>query len=179
MAAKLGCYAAILIAGYGLELSTTKHDRRVQFSMARRKELQGICNDLIDSFVSRYNDLDGYWAIGKFQTYLQSSGSDELCFDLTDGITNREKSPFSLSSSYYRGALRRHLKKRDMPLEWVPEGQIRVLATSPTELVCTIEMTTDLGRGFNSRRNITARPHNPFQEYRSAGKHGPKNQKGE
>ena len=56
-----------------------------ELNMARRKELQGICNDLLDSFVSRYNDLDGYWALGKFQSYLQSNARGKLRFSLGSG----------------------------------------------------------------------------------------------
>ena len=62
----------------------------MEIEMGRRKELKGVCNDLLDNFVSRYNDLDGYWALGKFQTYLRSTSEDRLRFHLVadDGSTS-------------------------------------------------------------------------------------------
>ena len=51
--------------------------------MGRQKELEGICNDLLDSFVHRYNDIDGYWALGKFQAFFQTTHEEQLQFYLT------------------------------------------------------------------------------------------------
>lgn len=147
--------------------------------MARRNEIQGVCNDLLDSFVSRYNDIDGYWALGKFQTYMQSNVAHELCFDLVGRSDTVRKHPFSQTSRYYSGALRRHLKVRTIPLSWVNQGKITIRAASSKELECCIEVVTDLGKVFTSRRDVTAQPYNPKLEQRSSGKFGPKNQKGE
>jgi len=173
-----------MFAGVWVELAHYQKFWIVEFLMARRKELQGVCNDLLDSFVSRYNDLNGYWALGVFQSHLQTSGGGELCFGLTKGPTDLEKSPFLITSTYYRGALRRHLRIRNMPSSWVTDGKIRVRTTSPTEfsptaLACSIELATDLSRKFGACKAINVRPHNPLVEHCSSGKHGPKNQKGE
>ena len=148
--------------------------------MARRKELKGICNDLLDSFVSRYNDLNGYWALGKFQSYLQSSAVETLCFDLTIGSETNGKSRFPITSNYYAGALRRQLNLRHMPLDWVSEGEIKVQSTSSSELVCSIQLTSDLGRRFCAQRHFFVRPYDLLVEFRRIiGEFGPKNQKGE
>ena len=144
--------------------------------MARRKELQGICNDLLDSFVSRYNDLDGYWALGKFQTYLQSNPKRNLSFSLAR--TANEKSPFPQTYKYYRQALERHLRNRNMSSSWVRNANISICKQSPNELECRLSMTTDLGREFTATARVFARPHDPRMELRSGGKHGPTNQLG-
>lgn len=147
-----------------------------EFSMARRKELQGICNDLLDSFNSRYNDLDGYWALGKFQTYLQSSAGQKLTFSLAGTAT--EKSPFPRTQLYYRQALCRHLAIRNMPSSWVGNAYLCVRKHSRTKLECTLRATTDLGREFTATACVYARPHDPQMELRSGVKHGPSRQKG-
>jgi len=46
--------------------------------------------------VSRYNDLNGYWALGLFQGFLRDNLADELCFDLLD-VAQYEKKPFFLT----------------------------------------------------------------------------------
>lgn len=147
--------------------------------MARRNEIQGICNSLLDSFVSRYNDLDGYWALGKFQSYLQTNSDHELCFDLVGKQEIATKNPFSQTASYYHGAFLRNMKVRKLPLDWVTGGQIKVRANSSTELVCSIKITTDQGVSFGAQKSAVVRPHDPMVESRSGLKHGPKNQKGE
>ncbi|VAW04413.1 hypothetical protein MNBD_ALPHA07-2043 [hydrothermal vent metagenome] len=147
--------------------------------MARRLEIQGICNDLLDSFVSRYNDLNGYWALGVFQGFLRANSADELCFDLLDVEQCEIKTVFSQTSNYYQSALQRHLKTRNISSQWVEAGSIKVQRTSSTGLMCRIEIKTDLGRVFASQRHVMARPHDPMFELQSAGKFGPKNQKGE
>lgn len=144
--------------------------------MARRKELQGICNDLLDSFVSRNNDLNGYWALGKFQTYLQLKALPKLTFLLV-GATN-EKSPFPQTQKYYRQAFDRHLSIRNMPSSWIRNANLCVRKRSPTELECRLSVTTYLGREFSATARVFARLHDPRNELCSGGKRGPRNQKG-
>lgn len=146
--------------------------------MARRTEIKGICNSLVDSFTSRYNDLDGYWALGKFQSFLQSNSGNELCFELIKRSDDAKTYPFSQTSSYYSGALHRHLGERSMPIGGAAKGTIILRAASPTAIECCVEIVTDLGRTFRSKRTVIARPHDPMRELRSAGEHGPRNQKG-
>lgn len=147
--------------------------------MARRLEIQGICNELLDSFVSRYNDLNGYWALGVFQDFLQANPIDELYFDLVTDLQREKKPIFFQTSKYYHDTLKRQLKTRNMPLDWVESGSIKVRRTSPTELACSIEIKTDIGRVFGSQRHIVARPHDPNIESQRNGKFGPSNQKGQ
>ena len=145
--------------------------------MGRRKELRSVCHDLLDSFVSRYNDLDGYWALGKFQAYLQSASEDRLRFDLADDGGGEDAFPTTLS--YYRRTLRRHLATREIPTAWVQNAVLVVEQNSPSELACVLKITDDRGKVFQSRKMVAARPHDPHRELRRCGQHGPQNQKGE
>ncbi|MDQ6433027.1 hypothetical protein RB623_03050 [Mesorhizobium sp. LHD-90] len=56
--------------------------------MARRRMLKGVANDLASSFVSRNNDLDGYWAIGKIHTVASTVSSGVVRFDLLNGTAD-------------------------------------------------------------------------------------------
>ena len=145
--------------------------------MGRRRELQGICNDLLDSFVSRYNDLRGFWALGKFQSVLQSEAKEELVFHLVGG--ENRINPFPQTLEYYRSALVRHLCTKGLPPDCVREACINVQSLSPTQLNCRITITTDRSKKFSAERPIFVRSHRPELELRRHdGKHGPSNQKG-
>lgn len=39
--------------------------------MPRRSELNGVASDIVRSFVSRNNDLRGYWALGMLCVYAK------------------------------------------------------------------------------------------------------------
>lgn len=145
--------------------------------MGRRKELRGICNDLLDSFVSRYNDIDGYWALGKFQMFLQSPHEKQLQFHLT-----REKGKdgvFQQTLDYYRLSFQRHLKVRNLSGAWVDSAVITVVSQSPSQLDCVLKIKADNGREFEAKRVVAVRPHKPERELqRRAEDHGSSNQKG-
>lgn len=147
--------------------------------MPRRKELQGVCNDLLDSFVSRYNDLGGYWALGKMQAFLLERESNLLCFDLVDEGSLPRTHPFFATSAYYPRALRRLLRAKRISVHWVASGNICVSSLTNTDLECSIVLRSDLGREFSAKRSECVHAHDPNVEFQSAGMTGPQNQKGQ
>lgn len=144
--------------------------------MPRRIELKGICNDLLDSFISRYNDLDGYWALGKIQSFLQSTSENSLRLNLVGEPVSTTCFPQTLS--YYRLAFDRQLELRKIPNTWVIDATLEVKQLSSSELNCSLKVTTDHGRVFKSCRLTIARPHNPELERQRHCDYGPSNQKG-
>ncbi|MCR8825751.1 hypothetical protein [Pseudosulfitobacter koreensis] len=145
--------------------------------MGRRKELKGICNDLLDSFVSRYNDIDGYWALGKFQAFLQTTQKERLQFHLTR--EKSEESVFEQTLGYYRFAFQRHLRARKLTDAWVDRAVITVEPQSSSQLSCVFEIDAKNGPKFEAKRLIAVRPHKPERELqRRIEDHGPSNQKG-
>ena len=140
-------------------------------SMARRSEIKGICQRLLSSFVSRYNDLQGYWALGKFQKYLQETQLEELSFNLIDANEGLEERLFPETSDHYRNDLKRQMASRNIPATWVETACIKVRTVSPNALNCTIEIESDLGRKFTSKVHVTVNPHDPAKELRRAEAH--------
>lgn len=134
--------------------------------MPRRIQLKGVCNDLLDTFVSRYNVCDGYWAMGKLQAYLQTSQVHELVFDLIDySATDKE---FPEIVSFSREAIRRQIEAKNTFKHWIRSGKIMVQSLSSYELFCEVRIATDLGREFNATRKLYATVHDPGKELRSA-----------
>ena len=62
--------------------------------MARRTELKGTCNDLLSAFVSRNNDLEGYWALGQCSAWLENEQISVIKVPLIGTTTNIENLKF-------------------------------------------------------------------------------------
>lgn len=45
----------------------------------------GVAHNVLGSFVSRNNHVDGYWAIGKLYKLIKSTKSDRIVVDLING----------------------------------------------------------------------------------------------
>jgi hypothetical protein len=50
--------------------------------MTRRRELNGIAGNLLGSFVSRNNEVAGYWAIGKLCAIALQTANGEISIEL-------------------------------------------------------------------------------------------------
>ncbi len=148
------------------------------FSMPRRKQFKGICHDILDSFVSRYNDLDGYWALGQYATFLTETGQRELRLQLEREATLSEHSRFGASATYYQRAVLRLMDANEMPRSWLADASIRFSMVGPTHALCEVEISSDLGKAYRCDRRVEVRPHDPLLENRRAGKFGPSNKMG-
>ncbi len=146
--------------------------------MSRRKQFQGICHDILGSFVSRYNDLEGYWAVGQYVLALDRLGERQLQLKLTHSTETSDHRAFAVSEEYYRGALLRMMEANAMPQAWLADGAIRVSIVAPAKAKCEIEIVSDLGKTYRSAHTISVRPHDPGVERRRTDRFGPSNQKG-
>ncbi|RVE95592.1 hypothetical protein CN234_36295 [Sinorhizobium meliloti] len=75
---------------------------RVSFQVSRRKQFEGICHDILGTFGNRYNDLDGYWALGQYVAFLNRLGERQLQFRLRDSTVVPDSPSAALSAEYYR-----------------------------------------------------------------------------
>lgn len=145
--------------------------------MARRHQFQGICHDLLETFISRYNDLDGYWALGQYQAYVQGRNLEQLNFDLIGGTTDMDAHPFANTVTYYRGAVFRLLRANAMADTWLKEASITFKSIGPEQALCVARLMSDLGRTFRDEQVVKVRPHDPLMEGRRMPPYGPSNQK--
>lgn len=144
--------------------------------MARRSEFQGICNDLTNAFVSRNNELDGYWALGKMQGELQRQPHKELRIELISEIEVNQNPTFSAIVARYRDVLLQALKSKNIPASWMWSCSIVVQSSSSNELCCECRIETDLGREYHSRLHMQVFPHDPERERRSLVSNEPQKQ---
>ena len=80
--------------------------------MARRKQLKGIAHGLLGTFISRYNDIDGYWGLGVLRRCASNNNLSKIIIDLL--VQSRDfaiDSPVSFTERTYRSWLFNTLEK--------------------------------------------------------------------
>lgn len=134
--------------------------------MARRKQLRGICRDLFDTFTSRNNDLEGYWALGQIMSFLNHAKCPELIINLCDGSVIPPWPDLGGTAMYYRDLLRTMMDASQLPHHWLAAGAVRVTVISPEALACNVEVTSDRGKTYSFGSTERVHPHDPFREGR-------------
>jgi hypothetical protein len=146
--------------------------------MARRRQFNGICSDLLDTFVSRYNDLNGYWALGQYKTFLLEADQSKIIFKLRDGVSFPDDAGFERTAAYYHSAVLRMMAAQAMPRDWLVDAELAFELISSTHALCRVEIISDHGQVYGKERIIEVRQHDPDQEHRRLDGFGPSNQKG-
>jgi hypothetical protein len=145
--------------------------------MPGRKQLRGVAEGTVTSFVSRNNDLDGYWAIGKLCRLVAPDGAGKLHVELLPATA---PSRFADMASRSRERLRRHLESLGLPTSVVSAAQItlsfeadrtappHVASAASTHYRCCAMLVDDLGRECRAEASGWCWPHDPSRELRSA-----------
>ncbi|WP_093552791.1 hypothetical protein [Pseudoduganella namucuonensis] len=154
--------------------------------MPRRNELRCIGSGLLHSFVSRNNDLVGYWALGKLYLHAKRVGKTSITLDLLrettlPSLTHLYKThDFALINARYQSMLDELLARRAVPKTWLSGALMSIefesKTAAPTYLkigrdaaayTCTLTLVDDLGNQHILRAAGWCRPHNPSLETRS------------
>lgn len=149
--------------------------------MARRKELRNIASGLYGSFISRNNDVGGYWGIGKLCLLAEQRGVGSVRLDLIGQAITPNSGEFAQLLAGYRGKLQRHMAARKIPDEWVSSAEIEVDFTPPYPSGKRVPVTTwgslfklsvsikdEMGRVHTIEGYGYCGPHNPNKESKSA-----------
>jgi hypothetical protein len=149
--------------------------------MARRKDLKGIVSGLVGSFISRNNDVDGYWAIGMLCLLAQNLGISCISISLAGGAEEEEAHPIiRLIAEHYLSMLQSMLAKTKVNPGWVQRAMIvtefgtsgnqpvPTMSTWGNPFVCTVSITDDHRRTWSASRAGRCVPHDPKRERRSA-----------
>lgn len=146
--------------------------------MASRKEFRDFARGIASRFVSRNNDVAGYWGVGVLSKGLHDRGLDEAEFDILT-----VSSGVAVDSARW---LRRRLVETGIPAEWVTSAKLRVAyferAADSTEwwpqwiarptsvplfrLVATATITDDFGRVWEDSASTWCWDHDPNRERR-------------
>lgn len=132
--------------------------------MGRRSALRGIVHDVLLSFVSRTNDLNGYWALGQLRTWMEDSGADRLEIPLLgESPAPMHSAPF-LMSQRFAAMLQDLMRRKNLRTNWVAAAHVTLELTTLDEMSCALCVTSDLGKAFTSGRVLLVRRHDPGRE---------------
>lgn len=140
--------------------------------MAKRKEFAGIVNSVVSSFVSRNNDLEGYWALGRLYKLALECGANAVSLDLFSGRMTPSWSLGTVVTEAYRNMLLSLTAKAGIPNEYVSSAEIAIVfgerpGVAETPFVCRLSVVDDRGRLYVGVATGSCRAHDPRRELRS------------
>jgi len=143
--------------------------------MTLRGKLTAVAAGLLGSFVSRNNDVDGYWALGQLRSLSDTLQVPQIRFDLMlgtampDGVISRRV------AAAYREALLRQLRCRAISIErlsaarvlldFAPGRAIREdsFASYGEPFTCIVEIEDERGRIYTRSYAGRCAPHDRLE----------------
>ena len=141
--------------------------------------LKGLANGLVETFISRNNDVSGYWGIGQLYREALDHQQSETSLDL---LGNRAQPNGRIGAAVilqYRSYVSSRLARYQMSLEDILEAKIEIHfgtfgACRPPQyhsygdpFVCRVSLRARHGPTYNATRAGRAAPHDPCNESRS------------
>lgn len=146
--------------------------------MGNKREFKNIANGLLSSFISRNNDINGYWGIGKLYAFMLKSKSMRLEVDLIENTILPHDNELKILASIYLDYLLTRMKIKNIERECLNKAMI-VLSGFPNNLVlpygrsaphkmhCKILIIDNLNKEYSIEKNVWCRKHNPKSELKS------------
>lgn len=148
--------------------------------MPRRAQLLEIASGLLGSFVSRNNDVGGYWALGVLYRQAQEQGRMQVeipIWPLNDSLNDALIE--SLAEKYGQIFLSL-MARQQIPLSWLRSATLSVEFESPNAnpryrqshaaerpFVCRLSLTSDLDRKHQLALSGWCWPHSEQREHQS------------
>lgn len=137
----------------------------------KRNEIKNITNGILNSFISRNNDVSGYWGIGKLYYLMLNNGSNTIEINLIDQIINPEGEEFNFMVSKYSNLFFKKLKEKNIDKKVIKELKI-ILKSSINlnepyllnKIDCSIYFIDILDKEFSFEKSVMSRKHNPKLE---------------
>jgi hypothetical protein len=144
-----------------------------------RRDIKGIASGLLGSFVSRNNDVGGFWAIGKLLAAMRDAGVTEVVVDLLAGSMTPDLAEFERMARQYCVHLELRMAGCGLTPGQIAKAEVRVVfdagvavARSASSLPgspfqCSVHFTDDLGNEHVASHTGVARPHDTRRETQS------------
>jgi hypothetical protein len=145
----------------------------------RHAEQRDLTFAVLDSFVSRNNDLDGFWAIGLLCAAADAAGVQTLTLDLLAGTCAPDCAVGARVARAYGEFLRRQLEKRELEPDSVARLHVWLRFHAVDTLLrggpdarygepfeCMIALELHDGYVVDGSRLGRCRPHDPQRESR-------------
>jgi hypothetical protein len=147
--------------------------------MSSRRVLAAVARAVSDSFMSRNNDLGGYWAIGQLLSYVLAKRNVSLTIDLISGTSEPPLTELLLStlparsselfwSNVHRQGLARSVVHRASLAFECDLTQSRARGDRTEYPVqCRVAIEDDRGRSYAALSEAWCFPHDPAHELKS------------
>ena len=137
-----------------------------------------VAGALAGSFISRNNDVDGYWSLGLLRSYADSKHLRSLRFDIVSGTSEPEDRLLVRVAEAYRQVLARQLTTRRIAHQILANAEIGLTFdhdtpdaaswnTYDSPFSCTVRLTDRRDRTFERTMIGNCAPHDPRRELRS------------
>jgi hypothetical protein len=149
--------------------------------MTPRKTLRGVALGLLGFFVSRNNDVGGYWGMGKLYALARAAHDMSARIDVLTGQTTPEHAEFNELAAQLQMRLRNHMDALGLPHDRLSRAAVTVrFGTDPNTAIrfetaphgdpftCAVELVDDLGVAYVESTGGRCLPHLPERESRSA-----------
>lgn len=130
-------------------LSRIAVPQRVEFGegMARKREMKNAVQGILGSFVSRNNDVDGYWGIGKLYRSAIAAGCNSVRIDLIGSKMLPRLDGFHGMIEKYENLLEKQFPDRRHYKTWLVSAEITIQFESDADQ-SSIPKWYDSGKPF-------------------------------
>lgn len=143
--------------------------------MGRRKHFKHIVHNLTCTFISRNNDVDGYWGIGKLYSHMDQSGASHVAIDLLTKTIQPPTQDFDTLVEHYATWLSTQIAQNDLPRESLITAEITIACFpneptkafgdyAPHRMNCRVRLADDKGKVYDAEKNVWCRAHDPQRE---------------
>lgn len=148
--------------------------------MARRKEFKSIAVGILSSFISRNNDVYGYWGIGKLYSHMLKSKTMTLEIDLVNSSITPNDNEFDLLIKSFSDRLMIQMEKRGLNSQYLVSAKIiltgypkdRPMTTyAPNRINCDFTIKDNLGKKHRAVGDVFCRKHSRWKESKSTRKY--------
>lgn len=143
--------------------------------MGKKRLLKNIAYGILSSFLSRNNDVNGYWGIGKLYSIMVISKSLKIEIDLIKRTISPANNELNVLVSNYSDYLINELRIQNINRNYLSEAKIEIVAypnnpclplgrIAPNKMNCRITIIDNLNKNYIVEKNVWCREHNPKLE---------------
>lgn len=143
----------------------------------QRRKIKFVADGILNSFISRNNDVDGYWGIGQLYTLMLQSNNMQIVINVKEKTIIPYDAVFNNMILFYHEKFFSTLKRCEISENRITsakiilnghlnEKQISLGLTAPHRMECEFQITDELGIMRRVSKNVWCRAHDPKKEIR-------------
>jgi len=147
--------------------------------MTRRRSLNGVAVAIAGSFISRNNDVKGYWGIGMLCLQAQQTRSTSVSIDVLERTISPHVPDFGDLLDFCSSLLQSQMDALRLSITWI--RKLEIVVEFSQEILnseqprrnqedpfrCIVRITDDLERIHEASEAGRCAPHDPSRELRS------------